>query len=168
MASFFLQWASSSWSRKFSENLWGVAKLGYFYLCQKSFSKYPHCCDIVHRFPNDPCSGTGSRNGTCYTASECSSRGGTDGGSCASGFGVCCTCKKNIWALSYVTLILFHLVHFFYKKNFFLFLFLFSCGRMWHNQLRKLHLLWGFWGFCRTMYFYCMSLWKQHLSGVCA
>merc|ERR1719225_1842890 len=46
----------------------------------------------VVRFPNDPCviSG-GSKNGTCYTAEECSNKGGTNAGSCASGFGVCCT-----------------------------------------------------------------------------
>lgn len=45
----------------------------------------------VVRFPNDPCvvSG-GSKNGTCYTAEECSNKGGTNGGSCAEGFGVCC------------------------------------------------------------------------------
>jgi hypothetical protein len=30
------------------------------------------------------------RNGTCYTASECSSKGGSASGNCASGFGVCC------------------------------------------------------------------------------
>jgi len=46
----------------------------------------------VVRFPNDPCTiGSSSKNGTCYTAEECSSKGGTNGGSCASGFGVCCT-----------------------------------------------------------------------------
>merc|ERR1719510_408423 len=46
----------------------------------------------VVRFPNDICviSG-GTKNGTCYTAEECSSKGGVNGGSCASGFGVCCT-----------------------------------------------------------------------------
>merc|ERR1712223_1388941 len=44
----------------------------------------------VVRFPNDLCTGS-SRNGTCYTAEECSSKGGTNEGSCASGFGVCCT-----------------------------------------------------------------------------
>merc|ERR1712018_365759 len=44
----------------------------------------------VVRFPNDKCSGT-SYNGTCYTSEECSSRGGTSEGTCASGFGVCCT-----------------------------------------------------------------------------
>jgi len=43
----------------------------------------------VVRFPNDICSGT-SRNGTCYTAEECSTKGGTNDGTCASGFGVCC------------------------------------------------------------------------------
>merc|ERR1712037_228624 len=46
----------------------------------------------VVRFPNDICSGT-SRNGTCYTAEECSTKGGTNDGTCASGFGVCCICK---------------------------------------------------------------------------
>merc|ERR1711899_190351 len=44
----------------------------------------------VVKFPNDVCSGS-SRNGTCYTAEECSSKSGTNDGSCASGFGVCCT-----------------------------------------------------------------------------
>ena len=28
-----------------------------------------------------------------YFSEECSNKGGTNGGSCASGFGVCCTCK---------------------------------------------------------------------------
>jgi len=45
----------------------------------------------VVKFPNDICSGSSSYNGTCYTAEECSSKGGTNAGSCASGFGVCCT-----------------------------------------------------------------------------
>lgn len=52
----------------------------------------------VVTFPNDLCAGTESgatRNGTCYTSAECSSKGGTSSGSCASGFGVCC-----IFALS--------------------------------------------------------------------
>jgi len=45
----------------------------------------------VVRFPNDPCEiSAGSKNGTCYTAEECSNKGGTNGGTCASGFGVCC------------------------------------------------------------------------------
>lgn len=43
----------------------------------------------VVRFPNTVCVGT-TQNGTCYTAEECSSKGGANDGSCASGFGVCC------------------------------------------------------------------------------
>merc|ERR1711935_992757 len=43
----------------------------------------------VVKFPNDVCSGA-SRNGTCYTSEECSTKGGASDGSCASGFGVCC------------------------------------------------------------------------------
>merc|ERR1711874_318058 len=42
----------------------------------------------VVKFPNDVCAGA-TRNGTCYTAEECSTKGGTSDGSCASGFGVC-------------------------------------------------------------------------------
>lgn len=45
----------------------------------------------VVRFPNDACVGTSSRNGTCYTSAECSDKEGTSSGSCADGFGVCCT-----------------------------------------------------------------------------
>jgi len=44
----------------------------------------------VVKFPNDICAGS-TLNGTCYTAEECSSLGGSSDGSCASGFGVCCT-----------------------------------------------------------------------------
>ena len=75
-------------------------------------------CFIFFRFPNDPCTiSGGSKNGTCYTtwvvkyllgffvrissdnfhvsySEECSSKGGVNAGSCASGFGTCCTCKK--------------------------------------------------------------------------
>merc|ERR1719162_1935087 len=43
----------------------------------------------VIKFPNDVCAGA-TRNGTCYTAEECSTKGGTNDGTCASGFGVCC------------------------------------------------------------------------------
>lgn len=45
----------------------------------------------VVRFPNDACTGSNSKNGTCYTSQECSSKSGTSSGSCADGFGVCCT-----------------------------------------------------------------------------
>jgi len=45
----------------------------------------------VVRFPNDACTGSNSRNGTCYTSQECTNKGGTSAGTCADGFGVCCT-----------------------------------------------------------------------------
>merc|ERR1711936_9253 len=44
----------------------------------------------VVTFPNSACGATNGFNGTCYTASECSSLGGTASGTCASSFGVCC------------------------------------------------------------------------------
>lgn len=50
----------------------------------------------VVRFPNDACTGTNSRNGTCYTSAECSDKGGSSSGSCADGFGVCCTFLINV------------------------------------------------------------------------
>merc|ERR1711860_347161 len=58
----------------------------------KTFSLF----NIV-KFQNNGCTSTSShsgssqyRNGTCFTASECTSKGGTAAGSCASGFGTCC------------------------------------------------------------------------------
>merc|ERR1719427_1938646 len=46
----------------------------------------------IVQFPNSACTSTSSTysNGTCFTASECSSKGGTAQGNCAAGFGVCC------------------------------------------------------------------------------
>jgi len=42
-------------------------------------------------FPNSGCASMdASRNGTCYTQSECQDKGGTKSGNCAAGFGVCC------------------------------------------------------------------------------
>jgi len=43
----------------------------------------------VVRFDNTQCKGS-TMNGTCYTKQECKDRGGTESGSCAEGFGVCC------------------------------------------------------------------------------
>jgi hypothetical protein len=45
----------------------------------------------VVKFPNDACQGSGNQNGTCYTAEECSNIGGVNAGTCAEGYGVCCT-----------------------------------------------------------------------------
>jgi len=57
----------------------------------------------IVQFPNQQCTGSSSSTtfGTCYTSSECSSKGGTADGNCASGFGVCCvitstTCGTSI------------------------------------------------------------------------
>ncbi|XP_059097323.1 uncharacterized protein LOC131891710 [Tigriopus californicus] len=54
----------------------------------------------IVKFDNDGCrssstingggSGSINRNGTCFTADECTSKGGAAAGSCAAGFGVCC------------------------------------------------------------------------------
>jgi len=45
----------------------------------------------VIQFPNSACAGGNGLNGTCYTASECTAKGGTASGKCAQSFGVCCT-----------------------------------------------------------------------------
>jgi len=50
----------------------------------------------VVKFPNTACSSsTTGRNGTCYTNSECTAKGGSSSGSCASSFGVCCVFEKS-------------------------------------------------------------------------
>jgi hypothetical protein len=48
----------------------------------------------IIKFNNDACTGD-SKNGTCYTSAECEDKGGTKDGSCASGYGVCCTFDLN-------------------------------------------------------------------------
>merc|ERR1711997_179860 len=46
----------------------------------------------VVQFDNDECTTQDEKatTGVCWTASECSDKGGTASGNCASGFGVCC------------------------------------------------------------------------------
>merc|ERR1711862_235887 len=44
----------------------------------------------VVTFPNSACGASNGFNGTCYTSSECTAKGGTASGTCASSFGVCC------------------------------------------------------------------------------
>jgi len=44
----------------------------------------------VVSFPNSVCGAQSGYNGTCYTATECTTLGGTASGTCASSFGVCC------------------------------------------------------------------------------
>jgi len=47
----------------------------------------------VVTFKNSACTSQAdsTMKGTCYTQSECTSKGGTSSGNCAAGFGVCCT-----------------------------------------------------------------------------
>jgi len=53
----------------------------------------------VVKFQNDLCSGS-KKNGTCYTKQECESKGGTESGDCAQGFGVCCVISLDCGAMS--------------------------------------------------------------------
>merc|ERR1712113_185271 len=57
----------------------------------------------IVQFPNQQCTASSSTTtyGTCYTSSECTSKGGSSDGNCAAGFGVCCvittsTCSTTI------------------------------------------------------------------------
>merc|ERR1719445_2351279 len=57
----------------------------------------------IVQFPNQQCTGSSSTStyGTCYTSSECTTKGGSADGNCAAGFGVCCvittsTCSSTI------------------------------------------------------------------------
>ncbi|XP_063236070.1 uncharacterized protein LOC134538576 [Bacillus rossius redtenbacheri] len=44
----------------------------------------------VVQFANQGCAAASGDNGTCLTAAECDSRGGTASGPCAGGYGICC------------------------------------------------------------------------------
>jgi len=44
----------------------------------------------IVKFNNDACTAVDGTMGTCYTDSECTTKGGEERGNCASGFGVCC------------------------------------------------------------------------------
>ena len=77
---------------------------------------------VSYRFPNDPCDGNGGKNGTCYTSEECMQKGGASAGSCAQGYGVCCTCTYPNTLLSKC------------KQNV-----SYSHHQMWRNQKRELH-----------------------------
>ncbi len=52
------------------------------------------------RFPNEACTTSNNDMGVCYTANECESRGGTNSGTCASGFGVCCSFSVSCGQMS--------------------------------------------------------------------
>jgi len=59
----------------------------------------------IVKFNNDACTAIDGNMGTCYTASECTAKGGEERGNCASGFGVCCIavvdpCNSNTVSLN--------------------------------------------------------------------
>ena len=56
----------------------------------------------VVKFPNDACASSTSLTGTCLTASECTTAGGSADGNCAAGFGVCCLSKLFSRYSSYI------------------------------------------------------------------
>jgi len=49
----------------------------------------------VVRFQNEVCEGSNNQQGTCFTVEECENNGGEGAGSCAEGYGVCCTFSIN-------------------------------------------------------------------------
>jgi len=59
----------------------------------------------IVKFNNEACTAIDGTMGTCYTASECTTKGGEERGNCASGFGVCCVavvdpCNSNTVSLN--------------------------------------------------------------------
>lgn len=61
-------------------------------LCLASYAAASPALPLFNivRFKNEPCTISTTREGTCYTKAECENLGGTEGDSCAEGFGVCC------------------------------------------------------------------------------
>jgi len=59
----------------------------------------------IVKFNNEMCEAVDGSPGTCYTASECTTKGGEERGNCASGFGVCCVavvdpCNSNVVSMN--------------------------------------------------------------------
>ncbi|CAG7838219.1 unnamed protein product [Allacma fusca] len=50
---------------------------------------------MMIRLQNAPCQADQGANGTCYPRNQCALLGGTAGGTCAAGFGVCCVFQKS-------------------------------------------------------------------------
>ena len=53
----------------------------------------------IVKFNNDACTAVDGTMGTCYTDSECTTKGGEERGNCASGFGVCCVGKLDSYEI---------------------------------------------------------------------
>ena len=109
------------------------------------FSKNNFWC----RFANGPCD-SGTRNGTCYTEAECDSRGGSNSGACAAGFGVCCISEeKRVFSQIKKQ-----------QHNY-----LSSYCWLWCFLQRELYLLWQQQPCGWNMQYGDLSLWRQHMSG---
>merc|ERR1719391_779684 len=75
-----------------SKRFWSQSSLGGTSAAAQSYRFLnPFSLFSIVNFPNSACMGSSGIEGTCYTASQCSSRGGSSDGSCAAGFGTCCT-----------------------------------------------------------------------------
>ena len=91
-----LHWHQLHWGQREKYMIW-LELTNNILLHEEQFSLFS-----VVQFPNEECtSGNTNTNGTCFTTSECGSRGGAASGSCAAGFGVCCvisstTCGSTI------------------------------------------------------------------------
>merc|ERR1712223_419261 len=83
-----------------------LAALGIGLVTSEKSGKLFSLFNVV-TFKNDDCVSTstsmttGHRNGTCYTAQECTTKKGTASGGCAMGFGTCClfteeTCGNTV------------------------------------------------------------------------
>ncbi len=74
--------------------IYKVIRYGCKYVCFSYFTNYSLSVS-VDRFKNDRCTASGdeSRVGTCYTPEECTMLSGTNSGTCAGGYGTCCTCE---------------------------------------------------------------------------
>jgi len=49
----------------------------------------------IVKFNNEECAASDGNSGVCFTAQECTARGGVATGTCAAGFGSCCVFKAN-------------------------------------------------------------------------
>ena len=69
----------------------------WIYFCKSIVLKLVKLCDELFNnlifFFDSQCTAKSDTSvyGTCYTASECTNKGGTADGNCAAGFGACCT-----------------------------------------------------------------------------
>lgn len=54
----------------------------------------------IVRYQNTACSNSDQESGTCLADAECNRRAGTNIGTCANGYGTCCSFKVSVKALS--------------------------------------------------------------------